>query len=286
MATSNTALQLAKDLWKQVNSGNTPDLERCQQIVKELEENADKAPSHKLDTFTKTLNAAQKSFRLQKRKSDDETSKDWNSLLDSVDKLNSKLQRKQKNEEEEDEDFRARDDDSEGPPSSASAYLSRLKQQKKEIYKNPPVLPPIGIAIEDENCPLPKRDKNGRLTFQAGTDKSLQTKLKEFHPNRTPEEVLRGGGFGGTYFRTIVSAVTNKRYTGSQALNDTVPDEWIHGLDKKAMLTSQTYNQHINKYKAKCGGSLGMWESSGVSMTSIFFRIYIHHRLAHVVVVV
>mmetsp|Transcript_22066 Transcript_22066/g.51900 ORF Transcript_22066/g.51900 Transcript_22066/m.51900 type:complete len:124 (-) Transcript_22066:95-466(-) len=28
-------------------------------------------------------------------------------------------------------------------------------------------------------------------------------------------------------------------------------------------LTSSTYRNNINKYRVKCGGSLGMWESSG-----------------------
>lgn len=56
--------------------------------------------------------------------------------------------------------------------------------------------------------------------------------------------------------------MTNKTYYGHEVLKDTVPDEWIEGL-KKSMLTSQNYNFQINKYKVKCGGSLGMWESSG-----------------------
>jgi len=93
MATSNTALQLARDLWKQVSGGNTPDLESCQQIVKELEKNIDRAQSHKFDTFHKTFVAAQKSFRLQKRKTDGKASESWESLSEYKFDINSEINR-------------------------------------------------------------------------------------------------------------------------------------------------------------------------------------------------
>merc|ERR1712154_403079 len=44
---------------------------------------------------------------------------------------------------------------------------------------------------------------------------------------------------------------------------ETVDPNWISNLDQRTMLTSSTYKQTVNKYKVKCGGSLGMWESSG-----------------------
>ena len=154
-----------------------------------------------------------------------------------------------------------------GLPTSTSVYKSRLVSQKKEMYKDPPALPPAHIEIESKLVPaLPKRNKNnGELTFIAGKDKSIAKALKEdFHPNRTPEEVLRAGSFGGTYFRPISSAVTNIRYYNPNAvLKDTVQPSWIVGLNKSTTLTSTKYNTSINKYKVKCGGSLGMWESSG-----------------------
>ena len=76
-------------------------------------------------------------------------------------------------------------------------------------------------------------------------------------------EILRAGSFGGTYFRPIVSAVTNIHYTDPhQVLATTVRPEWIDGIHP-SWLTSSTYNININKYGVSCGGSLGMWESSG-----------------------
>ena len=44
----------------------------------------------------------------------------------------------------------------------------------------------------------------------------------EFTPNLTPEQVLKKGSFGGTYFRPIYSSVTGKNYTAKQAIKDAV----------------------------------------------------------------
>lgn len=103
------------------------------------------------------------------------------------------------------------------------------------------------------SAPLPKRNKKGELVFQDFPD---------FRPNLTPEEVIRAGSFGGTYFRPIYSSVTKKSYTAEEALED-LPPEWFDGLDLEKMVTSQTYNPKVNKYKAKCGQGLIEWETSG-----------------------
>lgn len=74
--------------------------------------------------------------------------------------------------------------------------------------------------------------------------------------------MLRSGSFGGTYFRSITSAVTNVHYNAQEVLKETIPKAWIAGLPMST-LTSVTYRTQVNKYGVKCGGSLGMWESSG-----------------------
>ena len=152
-----------------------------------------------------------------------------------------------------------------GLPSSVAAYKQRLISQKKEMYKDPPSPPPGPIIIELKLVSdKPKRNATtGELTFTCGADTTLSPLLRDFHPNRTPAEVLRAGSFGGTYFRPIISAVTNIKYTSSSVLDNTVLPEWIANLDKSTMLTSSTYRPQVNKYGVKCGGSLGMWESSG-----------------------
>jgi hypothetical protein len=288
-STSRDALQLAKDLWQQVKGGSsTPDLERCQEIVSSLEKEISKAPAFKMDVFVKTVTAAQKTFRLQKRncQSNAAVAERWQGLLRATERMASTLQKKQESgvdDDDDDEDTAAaaaaaaadggndapKDDKSSstGLPSSTAVYLARLTKQQKELYKNPPAMPPSpSVVVEEKFQSLPQRDqKTGELTFTVGdrSEATLAAVLKQFHPNRTPEEVLRGGGFGGTYFRSIISAVTNQQYTAKQAVTMTLPKDWIVGLDQKTVLSSQKYNQQVNKYKSKCGGSLGMWESSG-----------------------
>jgi hypothetical protein len=220
-----------------------------------MEKNLEAAPVFKIDTFLKTLTVAAKTFRVEKRKESQPTA-EWDEVLQTCDKLMGLFKKRQEegDSNDGDSDEAAAPDDGEGVPTSTSVYLGRLKRQRKEIYKDPPSLPPSSIVVQEKRAPLPTRDDDGFLTFEPGTGKYDKAPVKLFQPNLTPEEILRGGAFGGTYFRSIVSAVTNKKYTATEALSETVPDEWIEGLDKKTMLTSQVYNTEVNKFKAKCGG--------------------------------
>ena len=80
------------------------------------------------------------------------------------------------------------DDSSTGQfPSSVAEYRLRLVTQKKDLYKDPPVLPPSGVTVEPKKLGPPSRDKKtGLLSFSA-TDPAVNSLLKDFHPNRTPE---------------------------------------------------------------------------------------------------
>lgn len=84
---------------------------------------------------------------------------------------------------------------------------------------------------------------------------------RDFAPNLSPEQVLRLGSFGGTYFRPIYSSVTKTQYK-DEAWKE-LPAEWLKGLKIKTQVASPTYRESVNKYGVKCGGSLEMWESSG-----------------------
>ena len=156
-----------------------------------------------------------------------------------------------------------------GLPTTVSQYLQRLQKHDKDLYKNPPVLPPPAVTVFPMRAAaVPKRNANsGRLHFVATPDAdpaTTQLIQVQFRPNTTPQEILRGGAFGGTYFRPIHSAVTNTFYSSSQrVLQDTVDPDWIAGLDPQTHLISTKYNAAVNQYGVKCGGSLGMWESSG-----------------------
>jgi hypothetical protein len=107
------------------------------------------------------------------------------------------------------------------------------------------------IAIHPAKQPLPTRNTDGDLIF---------ADHPEFRPNLTPKEVLQLGSFGGTYFRPIKSGVTGESY---KDVWKELPQDWLEGLDVKKQVESPDYRVEVNKYKAKCGGSLDMWESSG-----------------------
>jgi len=216
----------------------------------------------------KAVTKSAKSFKRHRRTADDGTKATWNEAIAVAERLASTW--KAAAEAEYAAQSRTKKASAAsaaskpGLPSSSAAYKARLISQKKDMYKDPPSMPPAKVEVEKKWRSLPKRNKkSGEHTFPPGEDEEVNKMLQDFRPNRTPEEVLRAGSFGGTYFRPIVSAVTNLRYNASDVLNDTVEPSWIKGLNKAATLTSTTYRNSTNKYGVKCGGSLGMWESSG-----------------------
>ena len=81
-----------------------------------------------------------------------------------------------------------------------------------------------------------------------------------FTPNKSPEEMLREGCFGGSYFRPLYS-----RRLGITVSDDwrELPEAWTAGLEMGSWLTSSTYNPDINKYKVPCGQSIEEWEAAG-----------------------
>jgi hypothetical protein len=148
-------------------------------------------------------------------------------------------------------------------PETVQQYQSRLQQHGKELYKNPPVLPPTRVMVyPPPTVPAlaaPRRKKDGHWTFAPHPLHTASSLIADFMPNVSPAEVLQGGAFGGTYFRPIHSAVTNQSYPAAHVLATTVHPTWIATVPSDR-LTSDTYQAKLNKFKVKCGGSLGMWE--------------------------
>jgi hypothetical protein len=99
--------------------------------------------------------------------------------------------------------------------------------------------------------PLPTRDADG--TFHFNSDSS-------FLPNKSPEELLREGSFGGTYFRPLYSG-----HLGITIEDDwqQLPQSWIDGLDVDRYLTSSDYDAAVNKYGVPCGQTIEQWEANG-----------------------
>lgn len=130
------------------------------------------------------------------------------------------------------------------------------KTSSKKVKKSYPKLIEENTNAEQTEhikftAKIPTKNKKGELVFQDHP---------EFLPNMTPKEVLQAGSFGGTYYRPIKSGVTGKSYSG---VWKELPKDWLEGLNIGKQVSSPTYDEKVNTYKVKCGGSLEMWESSG-----------------------
>ncbi|CZR58841.1 related to vegetatible incompatibility protein HET-E-1 [Phialocephala subalpina] len=100
-------------------------------------------------------------------------------------------------------------------------------------------------------APPPTRNEEGTFHFPSHPD---------FTPNKSPEEVLREGCFGGSYFRPLYS-----KKLGITISNDylELPPSWTTNLNTSSYLTSPAYNPEINKFKVACGQSIEQWEEAG-----------------------
>lgn len=103
----------------------------------------------------------------------------------------------------------------------------------------------------EATSPVPTRDEIGTFHFD---DFPL------FLPNKSPEEMIREGSFGGSYWRSLKS-----RHLGIVIKDDwnELPPQWIEGLDVHKYLTNPNYDADVNKYKVACGQSIEEWEASG-----------------------
>ncbi|KAL9594873.1 MAG: hypothetical protein Q9219_006781 [cf. Caloplaca sp. 3 TL-2023] len=97
----------------------------------------------------------------------------------------------------------------------------------------------------------PLRDEESTFRFESHPD---------FTPNKSPEEMMREGCFGGSYFRPLYS-----HRLGITVLDDykELPSGWIEGLDVERFLTSPVYDPNANKFKVACGQSIEEWEAAG-----------------------
>ena len=81
----------------------------------------------------------------------------------------------------------------------------------------------------------------------------------EFTPNLSPREIFLLGSFGGTYWRPISSAVTNKKYKN---VHHQYPASWWKGIPEEN-LSSTKCDVKKNKYGVRVGTSLDFWEGKG-----------------------
>lgn len=135
---------------------------------------------------------------------------------------------------------------------SRRPLISTLKR-----LQNP--MPPRREVEEEEervyeSAPLPTRDSNGNIIFENNN--------RHFQPNVTPEEMLRGGIFGGTAFRPFFSSVLRQQLSSEADLRE-FPREWYSGLDKETQLTSTYFEPSKNRFGVKAGQTLEEWEQNG-----------------------
>ncbi len=81
----------------------------------------------------------------------------------------------------------------------------------------------------------------------------------DFRPNLSPIQIFELGSFGGSYWRSIYSNITEKNYS---KMHLDLPREWWRNIPNH-YLTNQSEDIKINQYKVHSGTSLEYWESKG-----------------------
>lgn len=97
----------------------------------------------------------------------------------------------------------------------------------------------------------PTQDNTGTYHFESHP---------EFTPNKSPEDTIREGSFGGSYWRPLYSKHLKTTITDDWR---ELPASWTTDLNIDTYLTSPTYNPEINKYGVTCGQSIEDWEAAG-----------------------
>ncbi|PRP83860.1 hypothetical protein PROFUN_08891 [Planoprotostelium fungivorum] len=139
---------------------------------------------------------------------------------------------------------------------AAEVELAKADRGRGVTLKHLPIPELPDVVDEDYDpdyrAPAPSREDTGILQFEKG--------YEHFTPNLTPEEMMRNGSFGGTFFRPIYSRVAKKNFPADF---DEFPAEWYEGLDTDKMLSSEEYDIQVNKYRTQAGQGLEEWETAG-----------------------
>ena len=144
-------------------------------------------------------------------------------------------------------------------------FLKKLSKKTTTTAKSIPLSSPIASVLPFEDldviragwtswdvvAPPPDRDTDAVFHFDT---------YPLFTPNKSPEEMIREGSFGGSYFRPLYS-----RTLGITIREDwrDLPAFWTSGLDISNFLISPTYDAEVNKYKVSCGQTIEEWEAAG-----------------------
>lgn len=190
----NDAMHLASRLSKEIlDHPATPDPEKCIDLLKVMTNLTVSLALLESSKIGKLLSKATRALKRHHRTaSNNEESKMWQTALTMATTLLEKWKSAASDEEKSKKVMKTKDTNGPGLPKTVAEYRTRLVTQKKELFKDPPVLPPMRIRVEPTKSAPPKRDKKtGALSFMSGEDSSIDNLLKDFHPNRTPEGKFR-----------------------------------------------------------------------------------------------
>ena len=153
-------------------------------------------------------------------------------------------------------------EDEDGPerrPRKRGARVASKKAKEVVLKQEEAAIVPVkdiesiraGWTAWEVTASTPARDQESTFHFKD---------QPSFTPNKSPEEMLREGCFGGSYWRPLPS-----RRLGISIVDDymELPSSWYSGLDVSKFLTSPTYDIEINKYKVASGQSIEEWEAAG-----------------------
>ena len=189
----NDATHLAIRISKEVlDHPTTPDPEQCIDLLKELAKLIISMEILERSRIGKLVTKASKTFkRHQRTATSDAESKKWETAFHLANNLLEDWKSVSVMEEKSKNAMISINTNQPGVPRTVVEYRARLVTQKKELYKDPPVLPPVCIMIEPKKCATPKREKTtGALSFVSGADSSIESLLQHFRPNRTPEGMV------------------------------------------------------------------------------------------------
>ena len=151
------------------------------------------------------------------------------------------------------------EDEPERRPRKKGAKVAPRKAKEVVLKQEEAAIVPVkdiesiraGWTAWEVTASTPARDQESTFHFED---------QPSFTPNKSPEEMLREGCFGGSYWRPLRS-----RRLGISVADDykELPSSWYSGLDVSSFLTSPTYDIEINKYKVASGQSIEEWEAAG-----------------------
>lgn len=172
------------------------------------------------------------------------------------------------------------------PPSRSSARIASIPAQpsyisededenERQPYKKGPGVAPKKVkqvVLKQEVTTMPTKDIESVRAGWTAWKPTASTPTRDrdstfrfedqpsFTPNKSPEEMLREGCFGGSYFRPLHS-----KRLGITIVDDykELPSSWYSDLEVSKFLTSPTYDAEVNKYEVSSGQSIEEWEAAG-----------------------